>query len=122
MKERLNKYFKRSEFACKCGCGFNAVDVELLEMVTDVREHFGSPVIINSGCRCSKYNKTKAVGGAPKSKHLRAIATDIKVVGVTPRRVYNYLCKKYPRSYGFGLHSTFVHADIRKRKWREIYK
>ncbi|EAS4214514.1 serine/threonine protein kinase, partial [Salmonella enterica] len=25
----ISKYFKRSEFACKCGCGQDTVDAEL---------------------------------------------------------------------------------------------
>ncbi|WP_459594920.1 D-Ala-D-Ala carboxypeptidase family metallohydrolase, partial [Enterobacter hormaechei] len=51
----LNQYFKRSEFACRCGCGTSTVDAELLQVITDVREKFG-PVVINSGHRCVKHN------------------------------------------------------------------
>lgn len=64
----LNKYFKRREFACRCGCGTSTVDAELLQVVTDVREHFGSPVVITSGHRCAKHNAN--VGGAKSSMHL----------------------------------------------------
>ena len=47
--------FSRSEFACKCGCGFNSVDVALLDALEQVREKFG-PVSITSGNRCPKHN------------------------------------------------------------------
>ena len=120
MKQRLNKYFNRSEFACKCGCGFNTVDTELLEVLTELREECNTPVIINCGCRCSKHNKE--VGGAPKSKHLRGIAADIRVKGLTSNTVYSHLNALFPNKYGLGLHDTFLHIDIRRGKWREIYE
>lgn len=120
MKERLNKYFKRSEFSCKCGCGFNTVDIELLKILTEIREYFGKPVIIKSGCRCEKHNKK--VNGSLKSKHMRAQATDVEVKGITSAVIYAYLKLKYPKIYGLGLHKRFIHFDVRKRKWRKIYR
>jgi len=80
-----SKYFKREEFACSCGCGFSSVDVELLEVLEDVREHFDSPVTINSACRCETHNKT--VGGSNNSMHTKGMAVDIVVSDVTPERV-----------------------------------
>jgi len=118
MKEMLNKYFSRSEFACSCGCGFRTVDVEMLDVLTDLREHFGEPVRSNSGCRCEKHNQ--AIGGSSRSKHIFACADDITVDNVSPEKVYDYLDKRYP-VYGLGLHKTFVHFDIRSTKWRQIY-
>ena len=51
-KMKLNKYFHRSEFACKCGCGFDTVDTELLKVLTRLRVRFNKPVKITSACRC----------------------------------------------------------------------
>jgi len=119
MKERLNKYFTRAEFACKDGCGFRTVDVEMLDVLTDLREHFGFSVIINSGCRCENHNQM--IGGSSRSKHIFACAVDIVVKNISPKRVYGYLDKRYPDTYGLGLHKTFLHFDIRSTKWREIY-
>ncbi|BEB16509.1 hypothetical protein VEE45_23520 [Escherichia coli] len=46
----LSKHFSRKEFKCKCGkCDYDTIDAELLVILEDVREHFGKPVIINSG-------------------------------------------------------------------------
>ena len=73
----MNKYFKRSEFACKCGCGFAPVDNELLEVLSIVRVRFKSPVTINSACRCEAHNES--VGGADGSKHKLGIAADIDI-------------------------------------------
>lgn len=107
----MNKYFKRGEFACKCGCGFSVVDVELLEVLTDVRKHFNLPITINSACRCEEHNK--AVGGADGSKHKLGIAADIVVRGVSPNTVHEYLVNKHPGRYGIGKYNTFTHIDVR---------
>lgn len=114
----LSKHFKKREFACKDGCGLGLndgdVNLELVEVLEDVREHFGKPVIINSGLRCQTHNKR--VGGAPKSQHLLGIAADIRVQGVDPSEVYNYLMQKYPLKYGIGKYKNFTHIDV--RSWR----
>lgn len=110
------KYFARSEFACKCGCGFATVDVELLEVLEDLREFFGVPVTINSGCRCSKHNAD--VGGEPNSKHMQGIASDVTVKNTLPVKVYTYLDTKYPDKYGLGLYKGWVHIDVRPSKSR----
>lgn len=112
----LNKYFKRKEFACKCGCGTDMIDYELVNVVTDVREHFGKPVVITSGHRCSSYNQR--VGGAKASKHVLGIAADIKVTGVSPSVVANYLEDKYHNKYGIGRYNSFTHIDVRDNKSR----
>ena len=119
MGSLLNKYFKRSEFACKCGCGTSTVDAELLQVITDVREHFGVPVVVTSGHRCDKHNKR--VGGAPNSVHKTGKAADIKVTGVSSATVADYLEAKYPNKYGIGRYgSRFTHIDVRdgKARWR----
>lgn len=112
----LNKYFKRKEFACRCGCGTSTVDAELLQVITDVREHFGKPVVITSGHRCIKHNAN--VGGAKNSMHLTGKAADIMVAGVSPMDVRVYLCNKYPDKYGIGAYPTFTHIDVRGNKAR----
>jgi len=111
--DRLNKYFKRSEFACHCGCGFSAVDVELLTVLTEIREELNTPVVIISGCRCESHNE--AVGGAKHSKHVKAIAADIKIPKHDPIDIYNYLNRKYPDKYGVGLYTSWVHIDVRPK-------
>ena len=112
----LNKYFKRSEFACRCGCGTSTVDAELLQVVTDVREHFGIPVIVNSGHRCAKHNAN--VGGAKNSVHMTGKAADIRVKGLAPSQVAFYLEQKYPNKYGIGRYANFTHIDVRDGKAR----
>lgn len=111
----LSKHFKRSEFACKCGCGFDVVDVELLGILEQVRQQFG-PVTITSGCRCRSHNK--AIGGAKKSQHIIGKAADIKVSYCSPDKIAKYLRKKYPNKYGIGLYPGWLHVDVRQAKAR----
>ena len=116
----LSKHFKKREFACKCGCGLGLndgdVNPELIEVLEDVREHFGRPVVINSGLRCKEHNAR--VGGAKMSQHLFGTASDIRVQGVEPSVVHKYLIEKYPDKYGIGKYKTFTHIDVRDYKAR----
>lgn len=108
--------FTREEFACKCGCGFDAVDTDLLEVLIDLRNHFNSPVYINSGCRCLMHNRI--IGGEDTSQHVRGKAADVRVRRFTPEQVYDYLTSKYPSRFGIGLYGLFVHVDSRSVKAR----
>ena len=116
----MNKYFKRKEFACKCGCGFDAVDAELLSLLTWVREHFQAPVTITSACRCETHNKN--VGGATGSQHRFGKAADIQIKGFTPQQVQDELTKSLPKDkYGLGYGKTFTHLDVRDKAARFDY-
>lgn len=107
----ISKNFARIEFACKCGCGTDTVDVELAEALQDVRDHFNAAVTINSGCRCRSHNST--VGGALKSQHLHGRGVDFIVTGVSPDKVQSYLEAKYKGKFGIGKANTFTHLDTR---------
>jgi uncharacterized protein YcbK (DUF882 family) len=107
----ISPHFNRSEFACKCGCGFTAVDVELLGVLEDVRGHFNAPLTLDCVCRCPTHNK--AVGGVIHSQHVQGIAADIKVTGYSPAVVADYLGSQYPKKYGVGRYSSFTHIDVR---------
>jgi len=112
------KYFKRLEFACKCNCGFDTVDYELAEVLDDVREHFGKPVTITSGCRCDAHNAK--VGGAKNSVHKTGQAADFRVKDVHADDVAMYLHNKYPNKYGIGRYVGRTHVDTKSgvpRRW-----
>lgn len=110
-------YFKRPEMACKCGCGFDTVDFELMEVMNDIREHFGIPLVITSGCRCKAHNENE--GGASKSMHLTGKAADFRPLLNHPRfdgllkEMHQYLLDKYKGKYGIARGSNFVHCDVR---------
>lgn len=108
--------FSRAEFACGCGCGFAAVDYELLACLETIRAHFAKPVRINSACRCASHNL--AVGGEPASKHLHGMAADFVVVGVSPAKVHQFMVGVWPEQYGMGMYKTWCHLDVRSNKAR----
>lgn len=83
------KYFKESEFTCKCGCGLNNMNLAVVKIADKVREHFGSPAIVTSGTRCQKHNKE--VGGVSNSRHLQGKAIDMYVKGVSGKDLLAYL-------------------------------
>ncbi|MFA5630330.1 MAG: D-Ala-D-Ala carboxypeptidase family metallohydrolase [Porticoccaceae bacterium] len=115
---RISTNFYRAEFACKCGCGFDTVDTELINVLQEIRYRFGKPITITSGCRCASHNAK--VNGAKGSQHMLGRAADIKVADTSPKDVYDYLTAAYPDVYGFGLYPTFTHVDTRSGKpWRQ---
>src|SRR5574340_758718 len=113
---KLSEHFSSDEFSCKCGCGFDEVSPELIEVLEELREVYQQPITINSGCRCESWNKIQ--GGEPNSQHLLGNAADIVVRGVSPHKTYQYLDKKYQNKYGIGLYLSWVHVDVRKNKAR----
>lgn len=106
----LHEHFRRREFACNCGCGFDTVDAETLEVLASVRKHFRKPVYITSGARCAEHNRD--VGGAPNSQHLYGRAADIKVDETDADTVQDWLEAEYPW-LSVGRYLTFTHLDTR---------
>lgn len=129
MKE--NKYFKESEFKCKCGkCELppKMPPDALIDILCEIREHFNAPLIIRSGYRCKAHNAK--VGGAPLSRHTFGDGVDFTIKGVKTKEVYAF-CEKLPQADKIGLaikHNPnsefqgFVHLDTRGKKARWVYK
>lgn len=112
----LSTHFSSYEFECQCGCGFDEIAIELIEVLEGVREHFGTALNVNSGCRCTKHNAS--VGGTKRSQHVKGTAADIRVKGHSPSEVQAYLAETYPMSYGIGRYNSFTHIDVRGRRAR----
>lgn len=115
---KVSDNFKVSEFACKgrgC-CSTVKIDKQLVIYVQKIRDHFGKPVTINSGYRCSKHNS--AVGGTSGSKHTKGMAADIVVDGVKPAEVAKYAESLGIKGIGLyeGSDGNFVHIDTRTIK------
>lgn len=120
-REQVSRNFHRDEFACKCGCGFDAVDEKLLRGLQRLRDLLGKPIKINSACRCRAHNAD--VGGSPKSQHLFGKAADIVVHKITPEYVAEFAGRMAEFSNsGIGLYDTFTHLDVRKGKSRWDYR
>lgn len=108
---RLSKNFTSEEFACKCGCGYDTPNPELVRMLQATRDLYGKQMTITSGCRCIKHNRT--VGGAANSAHIDGNAVDI----LTPTGVDRYLIIKALIQAGFerigiNFNKKFIHVDV----------
>jgi uncharacterized protein YcbK (DUF882 family) len=112
----LSRHFSRREFACRCGCGQDTVDAELVTVLQRLRDHFAKPVLITSGNRCAAHNR--ACNGAPNSLHRISRAADVRVGGVPPEAVYVWLDAEYPACYGLGRYTNWVHIDTRQVRAR----
>ena len=107
--------FKPYEFACHNGADTIKVDGRLIKVLQQIRDHFGKPVSITSGYRTPAYN-TK-VGGASNSYHVKGMAADITVTGVSNREVAKFASTI---ANGVGLYNYtggFVHVDVRGSRY-----
>lgn len=117
-RELLTRNFYRDEFACKCGCGFDAVDHALVEGLQRLRDVTGGAhITVNSACRCEAHNG--AVGGEAASQHLLGKAADIVVQGYRPAMVANMAntIREFAQG-GIGTYDTFTHVDVRAGRAR----
>lgn len=107
----ISANFSRSEFACKCGCGFDTVDSALIDILQELRAYFNKSVTINSGCRCYQHNQNE--GGSSSSQHLYGRAADIVVTGVEPKAVADFIEANFGSSCSIGRYVDFTHVDTR---------
>lgn len=115
--ERASEHFAYREFACRCGCGFESIHPDLVEILEGIRAHYGKPIHVTSGCRCAAHNAR--VGGAKFSQHTYARASDIAIRDVPPEDVRATVLSLYPDIGGIKAYPGFTHIDIRtKGKWR----
>lgn len=108
------KYFKRSEFACKCGKHCNGypteMDEDVVKVVDDARKHFGAPGTVSSGLRCATHNAN--VGGVSNSRHLKGKAVDISIAGVSGNTLKTYFEKQSKVRYTYVIEGNWVHVDV----------
>ena len=125
MDDQLSKNFRRSEFACRCGCGLAEPAPALVDGLQALRDAIGRPLVITSGCRCAKHNAE--VGGTAASRHLpddegACHAADVRVRGMAPRELYARAARLY-RFGGFGVDDErgILHLDDREQLARWCY-
>ena len=116
--KKLSTNFRVKEFACTDGSDPVFIDTDLVKILQKIRNHFGKSVTITSAYRTP--TKNKAVGGETYSQHLYGKAADIKVSGVSPKKVAAYAEKLLVNKGGIGTYSTFTHIDVRatKSRWK----
>jgi len=111
------KYFKESEFKCKCGCGKNNISPLLVVKIEAAREIAGIPFKLISACRCIKWNKE--VGGSDTSSHPSGLAIDIKAKSSQERfKILSALVMAGFNRIGMG--KNFIHADIDSKKVQSV--
>lgn len=113
---KLSANFKVKEFACSDGSDPIFIADELVRVLQKIRTHFGRAVTITSAYRTPTRNA--AVGGTDYSQHLYGMAADIKVSGISPKKVAAYAETLMPNSGGIGTYSTFTHIDVRENRSR----
>lgn len=128
---RDGRYFKASEYTCKCGCGYCNPSDELIKVCDTIREYVGVALRVSSGCRCANHNAR--VGGVPNSNHITGHAADlIPTGGLTPSKLWAAIKELHkagalPQLAGLGRYDTFCHVDTRPkvgrlREWDERKK
>lgn len=120
----MTKDFDLEEFRSKDGADFPEWVLlnirELARNLQVLRDNVQAPVTINSGYRSPAHNK--AVGGASGSYHLKGMAADIVVKGLSPNRVADIIEDLIElglmKNGGLGRYDTFTHYDIGPvRRW-----
>jgi uncharacterized protein YcbK (DUF882 family) len=91
----------------------------LVGIIRDAERHFGGRAIINSGYRSKSYNRR--VGGVRGSAHMRCLAADMRIPGVSKTSLRAFLMK-HPKRGGVGIYcSEPIHIDVSSRRdwdWR----
>lgn len=112
------RYWSREEFACRCGeyhepycIGYPAEpDQTLVELLDDIRAHFGRPAHRSSGLRCPRHNRES--NGVSNSKHLYGKAMDFFIEGVSGEQVRAFAAADPRCSYTYVIEGNYVHVDV----------
>jgi uncharacterized protein YcbK (DUF882 family) len=113
---KVSEHFKAKEFQCKDKSDGMLIATELLETLEKIRNHFNTPVIINSGYRTPSWNSK--VNGASNSYHCKGMAADIVVKGHSSREVAKYADNVMEQG-GVIRYTNFVHIDVREERYRK---
>lgn len=114
---KLGRYFKVREFSCKDGSQVVFIEDHLYTVLDILRHKLGKPVIITSGYRTPEWNAK--CNGAKYSYHMRGMAADIRVDGVSPKELANKLNEIVPDDCGIIVYKGWVHFDVRNSKYRK---
>lgn len=122
---QLEKNFNLNEFKCKDGSSVPDEYLENVKLLAKnlqiLRDKINKPIVIISGYRSPEYNKK--IGGAKRSQHMLAKASDIIVSGMSPTEVKETIVSLIKSGEmhpgGIGLYQSFTHYDVRgvNRRW-----
>ena len=100
--------FSPREMACK-GTGKLVIDDDAMNKLQALRDLLGKPLIITSAYRSPEHNR--AVGGAKRSKHMEAIAFDVRMDNHDPHRFEAAARSVGFTGFGYYPKSGFMHID-----------
>lgn len=109
MADQLTRNFWRSEFACKCGCGFDAIRLTLVGVLQLCRDMIGKPITVTSGCRCPDRNAE--AGGEPNSYHVTAEAIDFTTASSFDLALIANRLNRWGGGFHFYQDRKFIHID-----------
>jgi uncharacterized protein YcbK (DUF882 family) len=121
---KITTNFNLQEFNSKCGREIpNNVLPNIIQLAKNLqvlRDALGKTISITSGYRSPQHNKK--IGGAKDSQHVKGMAADIKVTGMTPKEVAlvieGLIEQGKIKQGGIGIYPSWVHYDIRGTKAR----
>jgi len=111
--------FSPAEIACR-GTGALKLHPEALDKLQALRDRLGKPLIVRSAYRSPEHNR--AVGGAPRSKHMDGTAFDISMANHDPAAFEAAARDVGFLGFGFYPRSGFIHIDLGPaRSWGEPF-
>lgn len=98
------------------------VPIKLIELIDRISDKFGrKPIILLSGYRTKPLNDITP-GAAKKSLHLIAWAMDIRINGVSMRKVKDFARSLKVGGVGYYPRYNYIHLDIGKVRYWEKYQ
>ena len=100
------------------------IDIRLIEMLADAQEALSpnTPIDVLSGYRTPKTNyrlRRRNRSAARNSLHMRAMAIDLRIQGVSTRRLRDWGVSQERGGVGYYPRRKFVHLDVGDvRYWR----
>lgn len=111
-------YFERHEFACRCGeCDSTGDEMNMgfVELLEQLRDRLGFPLVITSGFRCPAYNALISTTGHD-GPHTTGQAADVAIAGENAFRLVQQ-CTLGGWMRGIGINQRgpydkrFIHLD-----------
>lgn len=120
-----SKYFSFKELECKDGiCKEQFMNDQFLDMLDEVRELYGQPILVTSAFRCAHHQNTLRQKGyetaSGTSSHEQGIAADIRPTTMEFMPQLLGAVQQVFKNYSIGVASGFIHVDSRPggpRRW-----
>ena len=105
--------FSPQELACR-GTGKLAIDERSMDMLQELRDKVGKPMVLNSAYRSPEHNRR--VGGAKGSLHMKAMAYDCRMDNHDPQEFIAAALEVGFMGIGQYADKGFTHIDTRSTR------